>query len=104
MSSSLFIYVDHLDLHSFPTRRSSDLCKLQDGQRGLCFVRKREGDKIVLTTYGRSSGFCIDPIEKKPLNQDRKSTRLNSSHANISYAVFCLKKKKKNSAQIYTTN
>ncbi len=43
-------------------------CALQEGQRGLCFVRKREGDAIVLTTYGRSSGFCIDPIEKKPLN------------------------------------
>lgn len=43
-------------------------CKLHDGQRGLCFVRKREGDQVVLTTYGRSSGFCIDPIEKKPLN------------------------------------
>jgi len=43
-------------------------CKLQDGQRGLCFVRGRAGDAIVLTTYGRSSGFCIDPIEKKPLN------------------------------------
>ena len=43
-------------------------CKLHDGQRGLCFVRKREGDRIVLTTYGRSSGFCVDPIEKKPLN------------------------------------
>jgi len=43
-------------------------CKLQDGQRGLCFVRAREGDRMVLTTYGRSSGFCIDPIEKKPLN------------------------------------
>jgi len=43
-------------------------CKLHDGQRGLCFVRQREGDQIVLTTYGRSSGFCIDPIEKKPLN------------------------------------
>ncbi len=42
-------------------------CKLKDGQRGLCFVRKREGEKIVLTTYGRSSGFCVDPIEKKPL-------------------------------------
>jgi len=42
-------------------------CKLKDGQRGLCFVRKREGDRIVLTTYGRSSGFCVDPIEKKPL-------------------------------------
>jgi pyruvate formate lyase activating enzyme len=43
-------------------------CKLNEGQRGMCFVRKREGDEIVLTTYGRSSGFCIDPIEKKPLN------------------------------------
>jgi len=43
-------------------------CKLLEGQRGLCFVRARENDQIVLTTYGRSSGFCIDPIEKKPLN------------------------------------
>jgi pyruvate formate lyase activating enzyme len=43
-------------------------CRLTDGQRGFCFVRAREGDEIVLTTYGRSSGFCIDPIEKKPLN------------------------------------
>ncbi|QGF23283.1 AmmeMemoRadiSam system radical SAM enzyme [Raineyella fluvialis] len=43
-------------------------CHLRDGQRGFCFVRMREGDEIVLTTYGRSSGFCIDPIEKKPLN------------------------------------
>ena len=43
-------------------------CRLNDGQRGLCFVRKREGAQIVLTTYGRSSGFVIDPIEKKPLN------------------------------------
>jgi pyruvate formate lyase activating enzyme len=43
-------------------------CKLRDGQRGLCFVRARAGDRIVLTTYGRSSGFCVDPIEKKPLN------------------------------------
>ena len=43
-------------------------CKLNDGQRGFCFVRQRAGDGIVLTTYGRSSGFCIDPIEKKPLN------------------------------------
>jgi pyruvate formate lyase activating enzyme len=42
-------------------------CRLDDGQRGLCFVRKREGDGLVLTTWGRSSGFVIDPIEKKPL-------------------------------------
>jgi len=43
-------------------------CKLHEGQRGFCFVRARENDQVVLTTYGRSSGFCVDPIEKKPLN------------------------------------
>ena len=43
-------------------------CRLNEGQRGLCFVRARERDQLVLTTYGRSSGFCVDPIEKKPLN------------------------------------
>jgi pyruvate formate lyase activating enzyme len=43
-------------------------CRLHEGQRGACFVRQRKDDAMVLTTYGRSSGFCIDPIEKKPLN------------------------------------
>jgi pyruvate formate lyase activating enzyme len=43
-------------------------CKLREGQRGMCFVRMCEGGEVVLTTYGRSSGFCVDPIEKKPLN------------------------------------
>ena len=43
-------------------------CKLHEGQRAFCFVRARQGDQIVLTTYGRSSGFCIDPVEKKALN------------------------------------
>jgi pyruvate formate lyase activating enzyme len=43
-------------------------CKLREGQRGLCFVRACQDEQIVLTTYGRSSGFCVDPIEKKPLN------------------------------------
>ena len=43
-------------------------CKLHDGQRAFCFVRTRQGEGIVLTTYGRSSGFCIDPVEKKALN------------------------------------
>jgi pyruvate formate lyase activating enzyme len=43
-------------------------CRLHEGQRGACFVRQRIGDEMILTTYGRSSGFCIDPIEKKPLN------------------------------------
>jgi len=43
-------------------------CKLREGQRGLCFVRACKDGGVVLTTYGRSSGFCVDPIEKKPLN------------------------------------
>lgn len=43
-------------------------CHLHEGQRGFCFVRQNIGGKVVLTTYGRSSGFCIDPVEKKPLN------------------------------------
>ncbi len=43
-------------------------CSLRDGQRGLCFVRACADGEIVSTTWGRSSGFCVDPIEKKPLN------------------------------------
>ncbi len=59
--------------HALPDGRiQCDLCprdcRLHEGQRGLCFVRKMEGGQMILTTYGRSSGFCIDPIEKKPLN------------------------------------
>ena len=59
--------------HALPDGRvQCDLCprecRLHEGQRGLCFVRARQGDAIVSTTYGRSSGYCIDPVEKKPLN------------------------------------
>jgi pyruvate formate lyase activating enzyme len=43
-------------------------CRLREGQRGFCFVRACEEGELVLTTYGRSSGFCVDPIEKKPLD------------------------------------
>ena len=43
-------------------------CRLHEGQRGMCFVRARQQGQVVLTSYGRSSGFCVDPIEKKPLN------------------------------------
>jgi hypothetical protein len=43
-------------------------CQLHEGQRGACFVRQMVNGAMQLTTYGRSSGFCIDPIEKKPLN------------------------------------
>ncbi len=59
--------------HALPDGRvQCDLCprdcKLHEGQRGMCFVRKMEDGRMVLTTYGRSSGFCVDPIEKKPLH------------------------------------
>ena len=53
-------------------------CKLRDGQKGVCFVRAREGDGVVLTTYGRSSGFCVDPVEKKPLNHFLPGTAIFS--------------------------
>ena len=69
------------DPHTVPTRfwhRLDDgrvqcdvcprACRLHEGQRGLCFVRGRVDDQVVLTSYGRSSGFCVDPVEKKPLN------------------------------------
>jgi pyruvate formate lyase activating enzyme len=50
------------------------LCKLKEGQRGFCFVRQNLDGGVVLTTYGRSSGFCVDPIEKKPLNHFHPGT------------------------------
>jgi pyruvate formate lyase activating enzyme len=72
---------DNQEFENFPTKYWHTLddgrvqcdvcpraCKLKNGQRGLCFVRACEDDQIVLTTYGRSSGYCIDPVEKKPLN------------------------------------
>ncbi|GAB4120588.1 MAG: AmmeMemoRadiSam system radical SAM enzyme [Rubrivivax sp.] len=69
--------------HALPDGRiQCDLCprdcKLHEGQRGLCFVRAREGDAMVLTTHGRSSGFCVDPIEKKPLNHFLPGSRIFS--------------------------
>src|SRR5699024_12275442 len=81
MSASFFLLFfffycsgDHRDLHSFPTRRSSDLFASRD-QNPLPY-------RLATAQYGAADG-------------DRKSTRLNSSHVSISYAVFCLKKKKK---------
>ncbi|MBN8645436.1 MAG: AmmeMemoRadiSam system radical SAM enzyme, partial [Planctomycetes bacterium] len=53
-------------------------CKLGEGQRGFCFVRQNLNHEVVLTTYGRSSGFCIDPIEKKPLNHYLPGTSILS--------------------------
>jgi len=53
-------------------------CQLKEGQRGFCFVRANVQNAIVLTTYGRSSGYCIDPIEKKPLNHFLPGTSILS--------------------------
>ena len=66
-------------------------CKLHEGQRGLCFVRAAQHGEIVLTTWGRSSGFCVDPIEKKPLNHFLPGTPVLSfgtAGCNLSCA-FC---------------
>src|SRR5437764_10243758 len=79
-------YGDHLDLHSFPTRRSSDLFAKA---RYLSRELPRTACCNVATVSGAQA--CASPRTRK----DRKSTRLNSSHRCISYAVFCLKKKKK---------
>src|SRR5690606_42112309 len=95
---------DHRDLHSFPTRRSSDL---RSGVGSLFFepikvpvisfkglpLPSRTGLASIITkSLSLSSNFQSSLIYSK---EDRKSTRLNSSHVKISYAVFCLKKKKK---------
>jgi AmmeMemoRadiSam system radical SAM enzyme/AmmeMemoRadiSam system protein B/AmmeMemoRadiSam system protein A len=53
-------------------------CHIAEGKRGFCFVRANQGGELVLTTYGRSSGFCIDPIEKKPLNHFMPGTPILS--------------------------
>ncbi|MCA9049237.1 MAG: AmmeMemoRadiSam system radical SAM enzyme [Planctomycetaceae bacterium] len=53
-------------------------CSLKPGDRGFCFVRQNSGGKMLLTTYGRSTGFCIDPIEKKPLNHFHPGTAVLS--------------------------
>jgi len=65
-------------------------CRLNEGQRGLCFVRGRQDDRIVLTTYGRSSGLCVDPIEKKPLNHYLPGTPgLSFGTAGCNQSTYC---------------
>src|SRR5688572_30926895 len=90
-----FLYAcgDHRDLHSFPTRRSSDLGLTQGiGLNIRPFAAGRwlhsgvSGDDILTGKPGLDMFYNLTP--------DRKSTRLNSSHSQISYAVFCLKKKR----------
>src|SRR5688572_30993321 len=82
LNRSFFFYSsgDHRDLHSFPTRRSSDLGLPRDVPQ--CHLHRSLRERIE-----------FDDVIHRPPRQDRKSTRLNSSHSQISYAVFCLKKK-----------
>src|SRR5687768_17785244 len=96
--SFLYYYSDYRrDLHSFPTRRSSDLALLQEllgdrakiGQR-LEVGRLQQHDRCAV--IAGLLKHLLRLLEVR-LQQDRKSTRLNSSHGYISYAVFCLKKK-----------
>src|SRR5947209_10100203 len=100
-------YVHHRDLHSFPTRRSSDLNANWLFQCLRCSLNlfDRASPPVIKVLRGSGNGCNFSTIASPPLQQDskvpatreredRKSTRLNSSHANISYAVFCLKKKK----------
>src|SRR5207302_8477307 len=99
-SSSLTLRV----LHSFPTRRSSDLLQRVTGCQPL-FVRRDMDVRVqrLNLLFARDDFGTAHvrrmvknlPVKIGQVHQDRKSTRLNSSHVKISYAVFCLKKKKK---------
>src|SRR5437868_8673158 len=82
-------YLGHRNLHSFPTRRSSDLLGIPDGSLVISILRDGTG-------FVPLADSVIEPGDEVLLvldSGDRKSTRLNSSHVSISYAVFCLKKK-----------
>src|SRR5207302_6892834 len=95
----------HRNLHSFPTRRSSDLSTPEEARKAVddyvkikpefikIWVDDREGTKKTLTPPLYRA--IAEEAHKYNVPVDRKSTRLNSSHVKISYAVFCLKKKKK---------
>src|SRR5690606_42007837 len=92
--------VAHRNLHSFPTRRSSDLKKgiINSKNTGKKYNRawssnvKADKEPVCRFSDITTNNHACEP----PNAPDRKSTRLNSSHVKISYAVFCLKKKKKN--------
>src|SRR5437899_9764050 len=89
----------HRDLHSFPTRRSSDLRLLRPRDRCDLRRRRRRGGRESCAEGCGLPQLVSRPVRSPGKRQDRKSTRLNSSHLGISYAVFCLKKKK----EIYLT-
>src|SRR5437588_2418479 len=89
-----YSYGDHRDLHSFPTRRSSDLGLAQTGTT-LAQTLEHTFPTSIIDSMARGEVLQIVVFTFLFGTADRKSTRLNSSHTVISYAVFCLKKKKK---------
>src|SRR5439155_26024326 len=98
---SLYYYGHLRHLHSFPTRRSSDLKPSSDSRssgcsRGLPPSGSRSATRWPSSRYACTSSATEPPARAPSARSDRKSTRLNSSHVAISYAVFCLKKKKHN--------
>src|SRR5690606_41844674 len=104
----LYSYGHHRDLHSFPTRRSSDLGSRQSASPVWRRQRFQQRPQAATNSAGqvlqrrRTAAQCRSRQktasrtrpESCTAARDRKSTRLNSSHVKISYAVFCLKKKK----------
>src|SRR5205814_10213676 len=91
---------DHPDLHSFPTRRSSDLSQHLEASLGAdrlptALLQRSALTSFFGTLFPNYSTYMTPALSDAELKADRKSTRLNSSHLGISYAVFCLKKKKK---------
>src|SRR5690348_17634102 len=89
-------YGHHRALHSFPTRRSSDLSTAGGGPvDGEAEIRVPSGDELELVVRGPELFAADRRVLASFASADRKSTRLNSSHPSISYAVFCLKKKTK---------
>src|SRR5699024_12597632 len=104
-SITLYAHDEHLKLHSFPTRRSSDLNQMDNAKNLLSSIwgniKSLIGDRAsqilsdIKTKFTDIKTSIQNRITeaKNQLTRDRKSTRLNSSHVSISYAVFCLKKK-----------
>src|SRR5699024_11721614 len=101
--TSLFLcfHLDHRDLHSFPTRRSSDLDNQPFNENMLRPCPMLENPEKLRAMVAKTNAHSTDL--QSPESVDRKSTRLNSSHVSISYAVFCLKKKKKFKERTYAT-
>src|SRR5439155_14811439 len=102
LSIAFFFYysADHRHLHSFPTRRSSDLCPRCATGWSAWRRRRRSGCAPRQSPRRRVAGWPWSTAPVSVPAADRKSTRLNSSHVAISYAVFCLKKKKKTTSVI----